>query len=166
MAALIGVKGINAYKAKTELQKARIKQRASDYVKQKVVAVLRDLVLNTPQYTGDTAASWTVKTSSFSVLTGHTPLKEAYWDTAPWYREMPKFKGDKEAYRIALAVNDSIISRLQWNSTISIVNTSPTAGKLASGSIPETKLRPGNYIPGDVLAVKYVIAKHKFGAGI
>lgn len=156
---MVRLTGLNAFKIKTEAQKARIKQKATLYVQQKVVAVLRDLVLNVPQFSGDLAASWTVITSNVSPLQGYSPLKQWDWGDPSF---SPKFIGDKEAYRIALAVNDSIIKSLRWNSNISIVNTSPTAGQIATESLGEGWFRPGNYIPGDILAIETVKQKHKW----
>lgn len=162
---MLGIYGVNALRAKIVKTKAKVGETATNFVKRKTTEILTELVNNTPQFTGDLAASWTVVTNSFSPLYGYSPLKD---DVGNYnLSEYPaKFKGDKEALRIALAVNSSILASIKYNTIISIQNTSPTAVKLQTGAIREGQLRPGNFIPGDVLAIKHTLNKFRFTSAL
>ena len=159
------IKGLNTFITKTEKQKAQIKQKASTFVRGKVLLVLKDLVNQTPQWTGDLAGSWTVlvgESLQGFKLKDYSNLKEEYLG---YYTEItPKWMGDKEALNYAVRNAQGDLSRIRYNSVISIVNTSPTSEKVdnTDNTIGGKLLRPGNYIPGDLLAINAVRLKYKY----
>lgn len=153
------IRGLNKYKEKSEKQKALLKQKATEYLRASVRAVLRDLVLKTPQWSGNTAASWKIQTKSHPADWKPTRLYNPDWED----QKPVRFIGDKEAWKVALELNAAVLKSLRWNTTISIVNESDMALDLATDPDAEEKLRPGNFIAGDVMAVAYVSAKYKLG---
>jgi len=153
----------NAFMAKTKKQQALMVTRASDFVRDKTKQVLTELVLNTPQWSGDLASSWKITHASYGFATGeraaYGPLKEIPHNTI---ESLAKWKGDTQALEYALADNVEALRTVKYNSRITYVNSSPTAGMIYSGMIQEEKLRPGNYIPGDILAVAHTKNKFSF----
>lgn len=158
---MIEVFGINKYIRKTQKQKEILKKKPSEYVRKMTQRILTDLVLLTPQWTGNTAASWKVVTSSVAPSTGNSRLYKENWQDVT-----SKFRGDKEALQIALAENAAALASIRYNSKIKIINTAPFADELATDPNIENQLRTGNFIPGDVMAVKTVTAKYKVFSNI
>lgn len=181
--------GVNAFMAKTQKQKDRVKRKASDFVKAKARQVLRSAVLSTPQWSGFTASSW-------RLVAGKGELPKVSSVSGKYvYRENAKFKGDKGAWAIALEQNSDFFATVKYNSKITLTNIAKTAVPLHLGSglegpgytppgdrshdqqlefmkfklphlkddiIPQGSLRPGNYIPGDVMAMAFLKARYRF----
>lgn len=163
--------GLNNYRKKTEKQKARIKQGAANYIRANVRAVLKDLVLNTPQWSGDTAASWRIDLNYLPASDSPSALAVPDWNflnpqSSEYQGTPPRFLGDTAAWAVAKAEAEGPLKAIRYNSVVRIVNTAPYAGELAVRSEDELKLRKGNFIPGDVMAVKYVSAKYKLGSNL
>lgn len=158
---MIEVFGVNKYIRKTQKQKELLKQRPAEYVRRLTKRILTELVLLTPQWTGNTAASWKVVTSSVSPNTGHSRLYREDWQNVN-----SKFMGDREALQIALAENAEALNSIRYNSKIKIINVAPFADELATDPHIEKQLRTGNFIPGDVMAVKTVTAKYRVFSNI
>ena len=72
--------------------------------------------------------------------------------------------GDKDALNYAIAQSNYALSSINYNSVISIRNWSPTSEKVdnTDNTIGGKLLRPGNYIPGDLLAINAVRLKYKY----
>jgi hypothetical protein len=149
--------GLNTFVTKTKKQQAQIKQGAENFVRNKVKAVLKDLVLEAPQWSGNTAASWRIDLNYMPAVDYILP--EADWRTVNPIR----FRGGEEAWTLALAANRQHLAAIKYNSIIRIINKAPYADDLATKSAVDLRLREGNYIPGDILALRFVEAKHKFG---
>ena len=160
------IKGLNTFITKTEKQKAQIKQKASSFIRKKVTSVLKDLVNQTPQWSGDLAGSWIVLVGAGSQEFGakyyYSGLKEEYLG---YFTDItPKWMGDKEALNYALQKAQGPLNRIAYNSVISIVNSSPTS-KLVDNkndTIGGKSLRPGNYLPEELLAINAVRLKYKY----
>lgn len=157
---MLKVTGLNKYVRKTQAQKERIRQGATNYVRQGVRMVLRDLVLNVPQWSGDLAASWRIDLN----------YKPASWEASnlavdDWKDVTnPSWKGNEAAWREALRMNAEAFKAIRWNAKINIVNVQPLAEYFATEPGAEKKLRHGNFIPGDVMAVKFVAQKYKISS--
>lgn len=158
---MIEVFGINKFIRKTQKQKELLKKKPSEYVRQMTKRILTELVLLTPQWSGNTAASWKVVTSSSPASTAQSKLY-----TEDWQNITSKFRGDKEALQIALAENAAALAGIRYNSKIKIINVAPFADELATDPYIENQLRTGNFIPGDVMAVKTVTAKYRVFSNI
>lgn len=167
------VNNLASFKRTIAYEKARVRGEATKVYKGFVKAMLTDLAKNTPQWSGDLAASWEVVVGAGGQPTAYhqTPFK-----SNPIEYPAPYFKGSMEAVKYALYVNSFAIDTLTWNNIVSIVNVNPTVKAIGNGventnrALPgkkRTSLRPGNYIPGDIMAVNFVAHKwaHRRGHG-
>lgn len=147
------VSNLSAIKHSIDMAKAKIEHTVTEQIRGVVTMMLKDLAMNTPQWSGDLAASWQVVVgkSVSPIHLGDTPFKQRPYKYPP-----PHSKGDPEAVGFALIQNQGEIASIRWNSTISIQNVNPT-----EAVINETNLRPGNFIRGDIMAVKYVAQKYR-----
>lgn len=160
---MIRLSGVNKFREKTEKQKARITQGAANYVRSVTKSILKDLVLNTPQWSGNTASNWAIQLNY-----GQNPSQIDRPVEYDWKDLInnAKFKGDKAALAAAITNNAAALKSIRYNSIIKIVNLGNYADELATGSELDLKLRKGNFIKGDVMAIKYVTAKYKLGSNI
>ncbi len=155
---MIKITGVNKYIRKTQAQKARITRGAENFVRASTRKLLRDLVLNAPQWSGDLAASWRINLNYLPADPAPSGLYTEDWENL----ENVSFKGDRRAWQEALRLNAGHLAAIKYNSIITIVNVKPLAEDLVvatSGS--DFGLRPGNYIDGDLLAVSTVALKYR-----
>lgn len=159
---MFSIIGIETFRRSLEGQMAAMQGRLNAAYREFVVDVLIELVENTPQWSGDLAASWRVRASGVttrSVRTagyyGQTPFKKE-----PYERPAPYFRGDEPAIDYVLARNQEVIASIRYNTRVTIYNNNPTGEIIMQSDIP---LRPGNFIPGDVMAVAHTIAKYGNG---
>lgn len=148
-----------------DLAKDRIEGTVTDRYRKAVRIVLKDLAANTPQWSGDLAASWQVVVGkgAKAAYPEYTPLKSDF------SRQLaPKWKGDGTAVDLALQRAEFDIASIRWNSHVSIVNVSKTLTEGEGGPplTDERQLRPGNFIKGDFMAVKYVAHKYAMAGGL
>jgi hypothetical protein len=164
MGKMFEFKGLNNFRNSIEGRKASIEKRANAAFREYVADVLTELSLNTPQWSGDLAASWRVKaqgsSGTRSVRTagyyGQTPFKQNPYDSPAPFR-----KGSMPAVDYALARNTDVINTIYYNTRVTIYNDNPTGD-----TITESGLRPGNFIPGDIMAIAHVTYKFRIaGAG-
>jgi len=158
---MIKISGLNAFMQKSKKQRALIKQGAANFVRQQTKRILKDLVLNAPQWSGNTAAMWRVETYAVGDSGDLSRLH-----TADWQSLLPdnvKWKGDKEALRVALEDSGYALQSIRYNSKIALVNNSPVADKIAAQTI---KLREGNFIDGDAMAMKLAANNYRMSAEI
>lgn len=145
------ITNLSAVKHSINLAKAKLEGTVNSQMRGVATLMLRDLATNTPQWSGDLAASWQV------VVGGDTaPLGETGFKQVPYQTLYPHFKGDKEAVNFAMQDNAGMLAQIRYNKSISIRNTNPTVDVIEEG-----KLRPNNFIPGDFMAVKYVAQKYR-----
>ena len=137
--------------------KEQVKGTATSRYQNFVTAVLTDLAKNTPQWSGDLAASWQVV-----VGRGSTPdARNMFIKSVPYERPAPHSKGDMEAVNVALNFNREAIGSIRWNSIVSLANSNRTVGEIrVKGG--DAWLRPANRpsIPGDIMAVAFVAHKY------
>jgi hypothetical protein len=119
-----------------------------------VVSILTELVENTPQWSGDLAASWRVRAEGNTSRTGGSSSTGFKRD--PIERPAPFFRGDEPAIFYALSVNSEVINSIRYNTRVTIFNDNPTAEIITQSDIV---LRPGNFIAGDVMALAHTITK-------
>jgi hypothetical protein len=145
--------------------RAKIEGKATARYQKFVKQTVRELSRNTPQWSGDLAASWQVIVGKGAIAADppYTGLKGNYTlgDKAP------HFIGDRGAVNLAVRLNADAIKSIRWNSVVRIENNSETLltgdneEDFNLGPITEQNLREGNYIPGDIMAVKTVALMHK-----
>lgn len=156
------LRGLNKAVAKTKAQRDRLKNGAASFVRESVAFALRELARNTPQWSGSLAASWYVDLNYKLQADYYSPYSggEDWRDLIPNQR----FIGDRRAVAEVMASNAEFLKAIRWNSKVSIVNIHPMAVTFAIGNKadPEVQgLRPGNFIPDDIMAVKLVSQKLK-----
>ncbi len=157
---MIQVKGLNSFLKKTEKQKEKIKQKATDYVRGKVLLVLRDAQRVSPQWSGDFVYNWAIETSS-SGSRGYTPFyKKGQTGRKATDSYKPVQMGDPEAGLAAMRDWEKFsIGSVKWNSKIKLVNYAPEAAGIASGELVK---RPENVIPGATCVLAYLQQKYSF----
>lgn len=147
------VSNLQAFRNSIKSAKGRLDGTVTDRYRKFVRQILKDLALQTPQWSGDLAASWQIVSGAGQVpLTlAATPFKVENFRSIE-----PKQKGDRAAVNYALQANEFVLKSLRYNSIVSIQNTNSTLNELT-----EEELRKVNRptIPGDMLAIKQVAAK-------
>ena len=153
------ISNLASFKRTIEYEKARVKGQATKRYQKFVTAILTDLAKNTPQWSGDLAASWEVVIGAGGEASPHydTPFKQR-----PHQRPAPFFRGDMPAVKYTLMVNKFAIDTLKWNNKVSVVNNNPTLHQIQKHApTGDGWLRPRNFISGDILATAFVA--HKWG---
>jgi hypothetical protein len=161
----VKISGIEALRKRILNVSTKAEVSATKVLQIRTEKVLKELVLNTPQWSGSTAASWNVEIAAYpaskalyKVVSRELTSEKAI--TGAWREQSPvRFKGDADAYAVSAYWNASRIKSIRYNSKVSIVNVSPISDELATN--PDFKLRPGNFIPGDYLAIQHTINKFK-----
>lgn len=145
------IKNINAWKAKTESAKAKVKASATEYVRRQAMIVLKEAVRVSPQFSGDYAYNWKLEVNRQEGSYDNKFKPPDYnWKTVPLADR--KQAGDLAAIQGALEYSrDAVLPLIKWNSIIRLVNYSPTAEIINSGQV---RLRPENliYAPDGVVA--------------
>ncbi len=150
------ITGLENFKNSVLRSRARLKENVTHRYQVLVTDILKQLVNNTPKWSGDLAASWEVqvgKDNQGNRQGGYTSLK-----VVPFEFPRPQ-AGDSLGY--ALAANSGAIKSIRWNSYVSIQNHSPTLSVGDSGNNPYGK--PANPYsknsrPQDVGALQAQIA--------
>jgi hypothetical protein len=153
-----GIRNLQSFEKAIGRAKARLEGNVTSRYRDFVAKVLHDLALNTPQWSGDLAASWQVVVGKGASAEPNTVTALKHTPMLP--RQLAKFKGHDNAVNYAMQRNEFALQSIRWNSNVKIVNTNPTADIIESGI---TRLRPGNYIPGDIMATATVMAKYNIG---
>lgn len=153
---ILGAKNLNALVAIDKKARARVKKKATVFVREKAYKVLKDAILVSPQWSGNFAYNWQLETKN----AGNTRYS-AKFKVDPWQSlKAPKQAGDKAAYNENLQqLNNGVLDQITWNMTIRLVNHAPVAELIETGQV---KLRPENAIPGNAGVMAYIQSKYKF----
>lgn len=160
---MLKITGTAAYLKKTKKQRAMITQGAQNFTRKQSRAILKDLVLNAPQWSGNTAAMWQIRTPSVQESSANTELYQEHWEDLIG---KPSYIGDEGAWKVALAAAKPALRSIKYNTRIDIRNPSPVADDLATEPDVESRLRRGNFIPNDVMAVNFTATKYKLSTDI
>ena len=155
------VTGLDGFRNSLEAALARQVGRINHNYRLFVIDVLSELVENTPQWSGDLAASWRVAASGVTQRTGGT--NKSPFKADPYEYPAPHFRGDKEALDYVLYTNSSVIDSIRYNTHVTIFNANKTGQIIDNPWMEELWLRPGNFIAGDVMAIAHTIAKFNHG---
>ena len=158
---MFAVTGLGKFKATLEAAKAKQIGAINRSYREFVRKVLIELATNTPQWSGDLAASWRVRVEG--VTTRETADTLTGFKSKPVERPAPHFRGDLDPVHFALLNNEEVISTIRYNSTVTIFNDNATAEKIDNPWMEELWLRPGNFIAGDIMAIAHTIAKFSHG---
>ena len=147
--------GLDRLKAKLNLAGKLLEHKAANRIQAAAMDVLVAAASVTPQWSGDTAASWQIVIGENYPDKGRTALWQKNW----WENEHPSFKGDETAIDVARAAGYNI-KDIKWYDYVRLVNGSQDAKTIAS--LPDTEFRQGNYIPSDVMALAYLTTRYSF----
>lgn len=165
----IGFTGIDAAIKKLEKHKLLIKGQVTDTKKRLVRHVLTDLILQTPQWSGNLVSQWYLE------FHGH---KGAYRQTSD-YVPPEKFRGRADPLQMGdmpahaqLSEQLALVSEIRWNTKVRIVNYAPYAAEVednlgphhfdATGDGDRRDIREVNRLAsyGKVAMVGYVTMKY------
>lgn len=161
------IKNLSAFTGKIERAKKSMEGQVTAKYKRFVSRILEDLALNTPQWSGELAASWQVvvgsKGQASARFRGFSKADTAF---EAGYGGAQYVLGDRPAMQIALMNNSDAISSIRWNSKVSIVNTNPTERfqaanfrRAENGESPAMRDENRPKIAGDFMGVQYVKQK-------
>ena len=156
--AAIGFQGVAAALAKLVKHKLLIRGSITDTKRRVVRHVLKDLVTNSPQWSGNLAQQWYVE---FHGQKGHYQQIASYGEART--RDEAYSMGDDPAVSQTLAREYAKIDKIRWNSKIEIVNYAPYASDVEAGVGPDgLAIRPENQLAsyGGVAMVGYVTMKY------
>lgn len=144
---MIRIKGLDDFKRKLNMDRLRLERRVTKAIQNLVWDVFTDLVVHTPQWSGNMAANW------FIVL-GSDPSPEPVpynvgksWPvTVDMLRNgfSPYKQGDAEAVNASMSREYSKVKRIRWNSKVRLVNPVDYADKVEGGD-SETPIREVNF---------------------
>lgn len=160
--------------------RSNMDKKANDVVRTRVKKVYLDAVKVSPQWSGNYAINWGIETNQVKPAT-QMALKKTPWTTLAWWdnnagdalskptgpapgKDKSKPWAEHRGAPAALALakkGDTLeqIAQLKWNNKIKLVNMSPIADQLDSGTL---HLRNVNLIQGHVGVVSYLKAKYSF----
>lgn len=157
------ITGLDSFQGTVLRKIAKAKHNVTGRYRKLVADMLKELVLNTPQYSGDLAASWQVVVGrkGEALSPDFVRMNVGLKDADDWYRSNPRQIGNIGALQIAMANNKSAIASIRWNSRVEIVNNNETVAIITSPE-GEEALREGNYIPKDVMAIVHTLEKFRY----
>lgn len=158
----VKISGIESLKRRIQNVTTKTAVSATTLLKHRTRLILNELVLHTPQWSGSTAASWVVEIATYPASKYHYNFAaiRLKTDQGHWKAQNPVRKiGNLDALAVSKDANNERIASIRYNSKVSIVNVSPIADEIATN--PSFKLRPGNFLPGDYLAIKHTVNKFK-----
>ena len=159
---MLQVTGLRQFNATLQAEKARLERRVTKAYRDYVAKVFKDLLMHTPQYSGQLAASWQI------LITNETAPARPSWykkgHTGRFYGERyaPGQMGDGEAVHAAWENAEAKIPRIFWNTSVTFVNSDPHAAAIqADALIPH--VRPVNLVNGVVAMAAFVQQRHSRG---
>jgi hypothetical protein len=166
------IKNANAWKAKTQAMRKRVKTSATEHVRSQALKVFTFVLKATPQLTGNLAANWYLHLSDADPgRGGYAPAPNPSWPSgkSPYIHfsenmrpitkdyKSPRAMGDTEATSGPLARAKLDLARARWNSRITIVNTATYAEELQDGSA-EMYVGPNEWGPLEYRKVNRSVA--------
>lgn len=157
----IRISGIEALTRKIRIVPSKVAVSSTALLKRRTEQVLKELVLHTPQWSGSTAASWVVEITTYPASKYHYVVAtNALKSDSDWKKQQPvRSIGNYDAYFVSKDMNEDRIASIRYNSKVSIRNMSPIADELATD--PDFRLRPGNFLSGDYLAIQHTVNKFR-----
>ena len=153
---MITAKGFDSMAAKL---KAGLKKIEDDLNKKHRTLgrkVFTDLVVNSPQWSGNLASNWYITSGSYKPIAGYSSTE--------WYNQNPYAKGDDPAVSMTLMREVPKLQSLTYKDKIVIGNRTPYASDIEAGIGPNGKMiRDDNKFSeyGGVAMLAYVDMKYK-----
>lgn len=150
------IKGLQAFIKKSEMERLRAKAKITEGVRRVVAGVFRDVVMTTPQYSGNLASNWYIVYGSWG-----SPYHEL--STHGVRTKQPYERGDDPAVSETLDRELWKLDNIRWNSKVTIRNSTPYATEVEAGIGPNNlEIRPENKIGGEVVMAELTAMKYQF----
>ena len=147
------VTNLRQFRFSVAAERARLDGTVTKKYKTFVTKVFKDLVINTPQWSGHLAANWNV------LLTNETEPGTYPWKIEPYSRPVYQ-RGDPGAVNFALGRAQPKISKIRWNTKVGFANPVEYADEVQDNP---GKLRPVNLVEGKVAMARWIAQKYSRG---
>ncbi len=155
------IKGADAFRAALQAALVQIPAEVSFRYARWTMRVFEDLVKNTPQWSGDTAANWNYSVDAPEDEYRKIIAKDVYWDKEgkhpPYNRPEPLQRGDWAAVWAALSrAQDKTAPR--FDQKVYFTNQTPIAPDLETNP---AWIRPSNLVDNAVQMASFTARKWK-----
>jgi|GEM_PF-4835312 len=159
----LDIQGLRSWQRSIQAEKARATGQVTKQYQEFIKKVFEDLVLHTPQWSGNLAANWQVR------LTADGPATRVNWykkNHTGGFKDKtyePVQIGDGEAPYAAIERALPQIEKMHWNTKVRFENAVAYAEEVSVGIGPKKKeLRPMHVPPFEMMTY-YVINKYSRG---
>lgn len=156
----VSVKGAGPFVAHLKALRMQTENYVSTEFAKWTVKIFRDLVQNTPQWSGDTAANWRYAVGAPDGSYTQVPDKAIMWPLPDSFKngtDDPFQRGAWRAVQTALE-RQALVPAPRYDQKVFFSNNTPVAPDLESNSV---YIRPVNLVDGVVAMVSYTAAKYK-----
>lgn len=156
---MLRVDNLRRFQLSIQAERARLEKNVTQAYRDFVAKAFQDLLMHTPQYSGQLAASWHILLTNDAVPSQPGWYKKGH--TGRFYGNTfePGEMGDGEAVAEAWDRESPKIDRIRWNTNVSFANSDPNAGAIQANAL-EPPLRPVNLVNGAVAMAAYVRQKY------
>ena len=160
---MLRVENLRRFQLSLEAERARLEKRVTKSYRDFVGRAFQDLLMHTPQYSGQMTASWHI------LLTNEGAPAHVGWykkgQTGRFYGGTfePGEMGDGEAVMAAWDREAPKLDKIRWNTNVSFANTDPMASAVQANALTPP-VRPVNLVDGAVAMAAYV--RHKYTGNI
>ena len=160
--AAVQITGVSAMIADIQRQKLRMHGKITQGVRAVAAAVFKDLVVNTPQYSGNLVMNWRITHGAWTA--NYKPIASYGVRTKEPYQ-----RGDNPAVAQALGAELFKLDSIRWNSKITITNAAPYAGEVEAGRGPTgsrgepLEIRDENKVNEQVVMGAMIQLKYELG---
>lgn len=160
---MLDVQGLRSFQRSLTEKKKELEGGVTKAYQKFVAEVFEDLLVHTPQWSGNLAVNWSIRLTKDGPATpvnwykkGHTG---GFMDRS--FRQVQI--GDGEAVMAALERAIDQIEKIRWNTKVRFENPTPYAMQVNEGEGPPGKeLRPQHLPPFDMM-MYYIVAKYSRG---
>lgn len=159
----LDIQGLRSWQRSIQAEKARKIGQLTKQYQAFVVKVFEDLVLHTPQWSGNLAANWQVRLTNDGPATHQNWYKKGHTGGFQDHTYQPVQVGDGEAPYTAIERAAAQIEKMHWNTKVRFENPERYAELVSSGVGPHGKeLRPVHVPPFEMM-MYYVVNKYSRG---
>ena len=149
------MRGADAFKKKLKRTMKFVEDDLSKKHRGLALKILTDLVVHTPQWSGNLAANWTIGSGKYGEISGYSK--------SDWFNQDPFVRGDDPAVASVLGSELNKLSRLTYKNPITITNKTAYASEVEAGKSTGGKpIRDENKLAsyGGVAMIGYVSMKY------
>lgn len=160
---MLDIRGLSGFTRSVQGVKARAEGQITKKYKAFVTEVFEDLVMRTPQWSGNLAANWQVRLTNEGPASKHSWYKKGHTGgfSDDTYNSVKL--GDGEAPMAAIQAAIPQINKIRWNSRVRIENPVAYADLVSDGLGPRGReLRP-EHVPPFEMMMYYIVNKYNRG---